>query len=297
MAKQQINEASRNYPQTSGEKMQDTALPAQRRADLVRYVHERGHATVAELASGFRVSMDTIRRDLDYLAEQRLLTRTHGGAMSLGERATADTPFDNRISVHRAAKRAIGAAAAKLISDGETVIVNGGTTTLEVVRALGGKRDLTLVTNNLRVPGELPADVVRDLYIIGGACRLASMVTVGPVGFTGTQGISADVAVIGVGGVSGENGLSTTNLSEAQMIRQMIESASRVVIVADSSKFTRNSFVHICDLTEVSVLVTDRVPAADLVAALDAADVALETTDVRHTAEAAEDGPDGQVPG
>jgi DeoR/GlpR family transcriptional regulator of sugar metabolism len=294
MVNRQKHEQSRNYPHASGAKMQDTALPAQRRADLVRYVRERGHATVAELASGFRVSMDTIRRDLDYLAEQRLLTRTHGGAMSPGERATADTPFENRITVHQAAKQAIGAAAAKLISDGETVLVNGGTTTLEVVRALGDKRDLTLVTNNLRVPGELPANVVRDLYVIGGACRIASMVTIGPVGFAGTQGISADVAIIGVGGVSGETGLSTSNLSEAQMIGQMIESASRVVVVADSSKFTRNSFVHICDLTEVSVLVTDRTPPDDLVAALDAANVALETADATAPA-GTEDGHDGQT--
>ncbi|GAB3958516.1 DeoR/GlpR family DNA-binding transcription regulator [Actinoallomurus acanthiterrae] len=259
--------------------MQDTALPAQRRAELVRYVRERGHATVTELATGFGVSVDTIRRDLDHLARRRLLARTHGGAMALGERATADTPFENRISVHKAAKQAIGARAARLISDDETVLINGGTTTLEVVRALTGKRNLTVVTNNLRVPSEIPPDVVRDLYVIGGACRVASMVTVGPVGFAGTRGISADVAVIGVGGVSGDNGLSTTNLPEAQMIRQMIESSSRVVIVADSSKFSRNTFVHICDLKEVSVLVTDSLPPDDLVAALDAAGVDLETAD------------------
>jgi DeoR/GlpR family transcriptional regulator of sugar metabolism len=251
----------------------DSALPAHRRAALARYIRDRGHATVAELANGFAVSMDTIRRDLDYLADRRLLARTHGGAMRTDELATADTPFDNRTTVHRDAKEAIGAAAARLISDGETVLINGGTTTLAAVRALTGKRDLTVVTNNLRLPAEVPGEANWDVYLLGGAVRLSSMVAIGPVGFSGTQGISADVALIGVGGVGVDHGLSTTNLPEAQMIRGMIESSSRVVIVADSSKFGRSNFVHICELTEVSVLVTEKAPAAELATALEEAQV------------------------
>jgi DeoR/GlpR family transcriptional regulator of sugar metabolism len=94
------------------------------------------------------------------------------------------------------------------------------------------------------------------------------MVTIGPIGFPGTQGIRADVAVIGVGGISVEHGLSTTNLHEAQMMRQMIESSSRVVVVADSSKFGRSNFVHICDLADISTLVTERAPGPELQAAL-----------------------------
>lgn len=252
----------------------DSALPAQRRAALARYVRERGHATVAELANDFAVSMDTIRRDLDYLAERRLLARTHGGAMRTDELATADTSFDNRIAVHREAKERIGAAAARLIADGETVLVNGGTTTLAAARALSGKRDLTVVTNNLRLPAEVPpGEPTWDVYLLGGSLRPASMVTIGSVGFFGSQGISADVALIGVGGVSAEHGLSTTNLAEAQMIRQMVESSSRVVIVADSSKFGRSLFVHICGLGEITTLVTDAEPAPELRAALADADV------------------------
>jgi DeoR/GlpR family transcriptional regulator of sugar metabolism len=253
--------------------MQDTALPAQRRARLIQLVRERGHASVAELADDFAVSMDTIRRDLDYLAERRLLARTHGGAMLPGELAAADTSFENRTAAHHSAKAGIGVAAARLITDGETVIVNGGTTTLAVARALTGRQNLTVVTNNLRLPAEVPAGVVRDLYVLGGTCRLASNVTVGPVAFPDSTGISADTAVIGVGGVSVESGLSGTNLAEAQMIRQMIDSCTRLIIVADSSKFGRSAFVHICPLARVSVLVTDEAPGGELAAALADADV------------------------
>jgi DeoR/GlpR family transcriptional regulator of sugar metabolism len=257
--------------------MQDGALPARRRIELVRFVRERGQATVAELATSFSVSVDTIRRDLEYLAEHGLVARTHGGAVPAGDLATADTPFLSRMAVQRDAKEVIGVAAADFVSDGETVLVNGGTTTLAVVRALTGKRDLTLVTNNLRVPTEAPTEALRDLYVLGGVCRPASMVTIGPIGFPGTHGISADVAIIGVGGVSATGGLSTTNLPEAQMIRQMIESAARTIIVVDASKFGRNAFVHICNLGAVAVLVTDAPPPPDLADAL-----ALAGVDIVH---------------
>jgi len=266
-------EENSTLPQRQGSIVGDTALPGQRRAELVRYVRERGHATVAQLAEAFAVSMDTIRRDLDYLAERRLLARTHGGAMRPDELATADTPFDSRAAVHRRAKEAIGAAAAQLISNGETLIINGGTTTLAVARALAGKQGLTVVTNNLRLPGEISTDAVRDLYVIGGTCRIASNVTVGPVAFADTRGISADTAIIGVGGISTDGGLSTTNLPEAQMIRQMIDASVRTIVVADSSKFGRSAFVHICELARMSVLVADAEPPEDIASELDRADV------------------------
>jgi DeoR family transcriptional regulator, fructose operon transcriptional repressor len=253
--------------------MQDTALPAQRRARLVQLVRERGHASVAELADDFAVSMDTIRRDLDYLAERRLLTRTHGGAMLPGELAAADSSFENRSVTHHAAKAGIGKAAAALISDGETVIINGGTTTLAVARALTGVQSLTVVTNNLRVPVEIASSAVRDLYVIGGACRVSSHVTVGPLVFPDSTGISADTGVIGVGGISVESGLSGTHLGEAQMMRQMIDACTRLIVVADASKFGRSAFVHICPLARMSVLVTDAAPAGELAETLADADV------------------------
>lgn len=252
-------------------------LPARRRADLAQFVNDRGGATVAELATAFGVSMDTVRRDLEYLADQGVLARTHGGAVPAGRLATADRPFVNRMNVRNEAKEIIAKAAAALISDHETVLLNGGTTTLAVARALDGKRELTLVTNNLRVPAEAPQNALQSLYLLGGNVRIRSMVTVGPVGFPGTHGISADVAVIGVGGLSPSGGLSTSDLAEAQMMREMIDSAGRVIVVADASKFGRNAFAHIGPLSVASVLVTDDKPPPELAEALDAAQVEVIT--------------------
>jgi DeoR/GlpR family transcriptional regulator of sugar metabolism len=253
----------------------DGALPGRRRALLTEFVDEHGQATVVELAEAFRVSADTVRRDLDWLARRGAISRTYGGAVTVSGLASSDTSFTDRSSVHRDEKRYIALATAERIADGETVIVNGGTTTLEVARALGVRRNLTIVTNNLRLPAVLPASAVRDVYVLGGSCRVASHVTIGPVAFPGTDGISADVAVIGVGGVSARSGITTTNLQEAQMMAEMIGSAQRTIVVADSSKFGRNAFAHIVRLDTIEILITDRKPDGEVCDALSAANVEL----------------------
>ena len=268
------------HPPTHEPERQDPAarpaLPARRRADLARFIQRSGQATVGELAEQFGVSLDTVRRDLEHLGERGVITRTHGGAVPNEELATAqlamaDRPFALRDNPEH--KHAIGAAAAELITDGHTILINGGTTTLEVVRALRNQRDLSVVTNNVQVPGALPPGVVRHCYLIGGRYEPDSMVTIGPMAFTGSTGISADVALIGVGGIDAQAGLSTTNLDEARLIREMIDSASMVIVVADSSKFWRRSFAHICPLDTVTTLVTDAAPNQELAEALAGADV------------------------
>ena len=242
---------------------------------LTEFVNEHGQATVVELADAFSVSADTVRRDLDWLARQGAVSRTYGGAVTVAGLATADTSFSDRTSVQREEKNQIASAAAERIADGETVILNGGTTTLAVARALGVRRNLTIVTNNLRLPSALPPGSVRDVYLVGGSCRLASHVTIGPVSFPGTGGISADVAVIGVGGIAPRAGLTTSNLQEAQMMTEMIESAQRTIVVADSSKFGRSAFAHIVPLSAIGMLITDRAPETELLDALSAAQVAV----------------------
>jgi DeoR/GlpR family transcriptional regulator of sugar metabolism len=257
----------------------DGALPGRRRALLTAFVNEHGQATVAELASAFNVSTDTVRRDLDTLAQRGAVARTYGGAVTLSGLASTDSSFSDRTSVHLDAKRAIGTATAERIADGETVLLNGGTTTLAVARALRVRRNLIIVTNNILLPAEVPAESVRDVYILGGSCRVASNVTLGPVAFPGMEGVSADVAVIGVGGVSARAGLSTTNLQEAQMMAQMIESAQRTIVVVDSSKFGRNAFAHIARLDAIDSLVTEKAPDPELAQVLTDAGVDIVVAD------------------
>jgi DeoR family transcriptional regulator, fructose operon transcriptional repressor len=246
----------------------ESPLPSRRRAQLVRLVRSRGQVTVAELAALFDMSLDTIRRDLDLLAERGLLTRTHGGAVPLDALAMHDAPFAERLNAHKAAKTRIARAAAALVGDGETLIVNGGSTTRAFAAELIGRRNLTIVTNNLSIPAVLSGDAVRDMYVLGGQYRPESQVTIGEVRFAPVSGISVDSAVIGVGGITALAGLSTTLLAEAVMIEAMIATASRTIVVADAGKFGHNAFAHIVPLSRIHVLVTDEEPPAELRAAL-----------------------------
>jgi DeoR/GlpR family transcriptional regulator of sugar metabolism len=241
----------------------DNALPARRRSELVRLVRARGQITVADIAALFDVSADTIRRDLDYLADQGLLKRTHGGAVAGDMLVGADTPFALRINTRKEAKARIARAAAGLIADRETLLVNGGSTTLAFAAELAGRSGLTVVTNNLSLPGAVPRQAVRDLYMLGGLARLEAQVTLGAVGFAGTGSISADTAVIGVGGIS-RAGIFTSMLAEAEMIAAMLTASHRVIVLADASKFGRPAFAQIAPLARVHVLVTDAEPPENL---------------------------------
>jgi DeoR family transcriptional regulator, fructose operon transcriptional repressor len=253
----------------------ETVLPARRHLELVGLISARGQMTVNELANHFGVSGDTVRRDLDLLANQGFLTRTHGGAIAIDSLVLQDSTFSQRMSTRVPAKRRIARAASRLISDGETLLVNGGSTTKLFAAELADKRNLTVVTNNLGVPAALPPDSYNNVYILGGEYKADAQVTIGPVGFVSAGGISVDSAVIGVGGISAKEGLTTTVLEECAMILAMIGSARRTIVVADASKFGHNSFAHIAPLGRIHVLVTDEQPPADLTRALTEARVEL----------------------
>ncbi len=144
------------------------ALPALRQNRLAALVRERGQITVAELVTRFGVSRDTIRRDLDALEQRGVLVRTHGGAIPSDSLVTRETSLTQRMDAHVEAKRRIGRAASALIRDGETLIVNGGSTTAYFAAELGTRQNLMVVTNNLRIPPILPERAIRAAYVLGG---------------------------------------------------------------------------------------------------------------------------------
>lgn len=252
-------------------------LPAGRKAQLAAYVSENGQVTVAELAERFNVSGDTVRRDLDQLSKDGVLVRTYGGAVSQSTLAPVDSTLDVRLKLQQNEKDAIAATAVGLIENGFTIMLNGGTTTLAVARALRHHRDLTVATNSLPIPAAVPESAVRGIYMIGGAVRLLTQTTVGAVTFRTAGGsdlqISCDLALIAVGAVSADAGYTTSNLAEAEMMREMCARSSRVAILADSTKFGRRLFAQVCALGDVDYLITDAPPPADLQSALDEAGV------------------------
>jgi DeoR/GlpR family transcriptional regulator of sugar metabolism len=268
-----MSPAERNgIAQQQGRTEGDFSLPARRRSELLKVAKTRGSVTVTEIASEFAVSADTIRRDLDYLSSRGLLARTHGGAVPVDGFVDRDTPVAARVNARASEKARIATTAAALIVDGETLIVNGGSTTRAFVGELGSLRNLTIVTNNLGVPAAVPPNTARDVYLLGGHIRQELQVTIGAVGFANAGPISADTAIIGVGGVS-VRGFSTTMLEESTMIASMMASARRVIVLADAAKFGVTVLAHIAPLERVHLLVTDADPQPELAAALEDAEV------------------------
>ncbi len=246
------------------------ALPAVRQSRLVALLDERGQITVSELVSLLEVSRDTIRRDLDVLEERGLLVRTHGGAVRGDRMVRVDTTLGQRMDEHTEAKRRIARAGARLVRDGETLILNGGSTTCYFAGELGARRELTLVTNNLRIPPVVDDASVRALHILGGAYWSVSQVTIGTVGFANVAGIRADTAVIGAAALSAA-GPSVGRLEEAVASAAMIDLADRTVLLVDSSKFDTEAFARIAPLERIQHLVTDAAPTGALAEALEAA--------------------------
>jgi DeoR/GlpR family transcriptional regulator of sugar metabolism len=249
------------------------ALPAQRQSELVKLLEVKGQMSVSDISDFFAVSEDTVRRDLDALAQRGALTRTHGGAVTITTLVHRDSPFLQRLNTRTAEKQRIAKAAAALISDGETLLINGGSTTRLFAAELN-QQYLTVVTNNLSIPGMLPTELTRDVYVMGGQLRPEAQVTIGPIMASGIQ-ISVDSAIVGVGGVTAREGLTTTVLEEASMIAAMMAAARRAIVLADSSKLGKHSFAQIAGLNAMQILVTDAEPAEELAAALREAGVQL----------------------
>jgi DeoR family fructose operon transcriptional repressor len=247
-------------------------LPAGRRSDLATYLDQVGEVTVHELANRYGVSIDTVRRDLDHLHGNGRVVRTHGGAVSVAVQNRTDRGLSARLHLQATEKEVIGAIAAELVADGSVLIVNAGTTTLAVARALHERRGLTIATNNLLLPGAISEKVFRELYVFGGAMRIHTQSTTGPVRFPAADGhdvsISADLALVAVGAVSAEGGYTTSNLSEAVMMREMMQQSAKVAVLADSSKFDRRLFASVADLGLAQYFITDRQPPPALRTAL-----------------------------
>ncbi|WP_419760391.1 DeoR/GlpR family DNA-binding transcription regulator [Acidisoma sp.] len=246
---------------------EELVLPGSRQRRLADYMRVKGHVTVVELTTMFGVSRDTIRRDLQLLERHGLLTRTHGGALAGEGLVARETRFQARMAAQAPAKRRIGRAAAGLIREGETLILNGGSTTCCFAAELGKLRDLTIVTNNLMLPQMVASNAARSVYVLGGAYWESAQITIGTVKIAGSARISVDTAVIGVTGIDA-TGLSISRLEESQETVEMMEAARRVIVVADSSKFGVNAFAHVAGFNRIQYLVSDATPPSDIADAL-----------------------------
>lgn len=229
-------------------------LPEERRNRVLELVRLRGFATLPELAQELKVSESTVRRDLDFLEETGVARRTHGGAFYTGPSPKLPH-FDVRQSVEWDKKRQIAAAACRLIEDGDTVLLDGGSTTYELARRLV-HQPLQVVTNSLPVAMLFSSRENVDLVLVGGYVHSRTGVSLGPYANEMLAELNVRRAVLSVAGINA-HGYYNSNLLLVETERAMMRSADEVIVVADSTKFGRTSLARLCTLGEVHVLVTD----------------------------------------
>jgi DeoR family transcriptional regulator of aga operon len=254
---------------TTGRRRPDDAMPiAERRRQIQALIEENGRVTTDELAERFKISLVTIRADLKALASSGAVVRTHGGA--LAHRDGEDVPLDVKTGLHHAEKVRIAAAAAAMVKDGETLLLDSGSTTNEIARQLCRLplEGINVITNALNVAMTLANAPHVRLVMLGGVLRPGSYALSGPQAEAALSGLKADRLFLGVDSLDPDVGLMTPHVLEAQLNAQMIAAATHVVAVADSSKLLRRNLSVIARVEQIETLVTDRAAPPHIVAAL-----------------------------
>jgi DeoR/GlpR family transcriptional regulator of sugar metabolism len=231
-------------------------LPAQRRQAILRAVRS-GTAHVTALAETFGVSEMTVRRDLHALARDGKLERVRGGAVNV----ESERPFSEIVVERLEAKDRIGRAAAALVEDGQTAMIDIGTTTLQAARHLRG-RSLTVITTNLAAYEELLPEPEIELVLPGGVVRRNYRSLVGMFAEDTLRRLRADIAFLGTSGIDADLAVWDTTMVEVPIKRAMIAASQRTVLLADAAKFDMDAMVRVCEASELDAIVTDeRLPA------------------------------------
>jgi DeoR family transcriptional regulator of aga operon len=236
--------------------MLNTKTTVGRRAKIIEELQQNGKVDVSDLSRMCSVSEVTIRNDLIQLEQKGMLIRTRGGALRQ-ESVSTDFALSEKRRRHFKEKQLIGKKAAELVKNGETIIIDSGTTTMEVARNLSGYSDLTVLTNALNIAAGLTGNKSCRVIMLGGLLRVKSLSLVGTQAEENLRNYSCDKLYLGVDGIDSGYGLTTPNVEEAHLNRIMIDAVKEVIVVTDSSKFQRRSFAFITPLDVVQTVITD----------------------------------------
>lgn len=226
---------------------------------IIKQVNEKGHISVVELCESLRVSSVTIRKDLQFLEDSRLLFRTHGGATRHNPYQT-DRPVNEKEKIHEAEKIEIAKVASSLVNENDSIIIGSGTTTQFLAREIMPQGNITVVTSALNVTLELLKHKNVDVIQLGGLVRHTSSSVVGQYADGILDNFFCSKLFLGVDGVDLEYGISTTSAQEAMLNQKMIAVAQKVIVLADSSKFGRKSFGKIADFSRIDTIISDDIP-------------------------------------
>ncbi len=228
-----------------------------RRNKILDHIKETGEVLITRLSKEFDVSEVTIRNDLGHLERKNLLVRARGGAINIENHVGIDQRIAEKNKIHSNEKAAIGKLASSLINDGDTIIIDSGTTTAEIVKHLDRIKYLNVITNSLNIVNMLMAHPAVNVIIPGGYLRQNAMSLVGPLAEKNLRNFYVDKVFLSTDGFDTRQGIFTPNIDEAHLNGIMIEITKEVILVTDSSKFKRKSLAFICGLDKIRKVVTD----------------------------------------
>ncbi len=244
---------------------------AERRSRIAQMVIEKGQVHVSDLVEMFKVSEVSIRRDLTLLEEAKRLKRVHGGAIPIAGNFRTDS-FIEKQKLNNEEKERIGRAAANLINQGDIILFDSGTTTLQIVRSIPStlhiNNMITMVTNSIPIAQEILNWSSANLTILGGIYLPDYQATIGPQTLNQLQELTADIAFLGTDGLTLETGATTANILMAEVDRMMADHARKTVLVTDSSKFGRKGFVPVKKISCYHTIITDKAAPMDIVNAI-----------------------------
>lgn len=230
-------------------------LPQERYQEIIKYLNQHKIIKIERMLDLFDISIETARRDLNHLEKEGIIKKIYGGA-TLIKKEDVEPATSERLARNISEKTAIGKKCAEYINDGDSVLLEVGTTVLQVAKALKDKKNLSIITNSIHVINEL-MNTSFDIYIIGGKMRHGEGSISGAVSMFELENFHIEKAVLSAGGVTLEHGISDYNIEEVLVRKKVIEQANEVILVADSSKFGRDVLAHINPISSMDTIITD----------------------------------------
>lgn len=228
----------------------------ERRNLIVQYLEEHGRVTVEELSQKFDVTPMTIRRDLQHLEDNNIAVRTFGGAV-LKSNLDGEISYEDKSISNKKEKTRIAEYASSIIKDGQIILLDSGTTNMEIAKKLGNKKDLTIVTPDVLLAGYLMQSTDFKIFCTGGYIQNGIGACIGSKAFDFLRNINVDIGFMGASSIDLEKGITTPTFDKAEIKKQIIKSSEKVVLVADSSKFNRVSFAQICKVDDFDLIIID----------------------------------------
>lgn len=250
----------------------------ERRNKLMSLLNEKDSISVQEAAAYFGVAEETIRRDMSTLEEQKLLVRTHGGALLAGG-AKPEISYEMRKKINISGKDRIGREASKLVSDGDTIILDASTSAFFLAKHIKGKKGVTVITNAENVIKELSGESDIEIISTGGVLRRKSMSYVGRIAEDALRNYHANILFFSCMGFSPDRGLTDSNGQESDIKKIMIACSQAVCLLCDQTKFDAVGYASTARAEDIDILITDKQPEGDFLECIDSLGIRLVVTE------------------